>query len=238
MSQKFTLYDDLTILENLEFYCGVYCVRASIRQERIHWVLRNAGLLGQEKLITGKLPGGWKQRLAFGAAIMHEPEVLFLDEPTSGVDPLARREMWSLIRQLANNGTAILVTTHFLEEAEYCNKLGFMAAGELVTEGSPSKIKSEQPGQLYEIRFADLQTAYQFLRQKLDPWRVSVFADTLHIVLDNPEKDLVDLQESCTKNGLTIIESRPLPYSLEDTFISIIQRAQMHNALSKAGHAV
>ncbi len=234
MSQKFTLYDDLTILENLEFYCGVYCVSEDLKQDRIHWVLSNSGLIGQENLITGKLPGGWKQRLAFGSAIMHEPTVLFLDEPTSGVDPLARREMWNLIRQLAANGTAILVTTHFLEEAEYCNRLGFMAAGELVAEGSPSEIKGEQPGQLYEVRFADTQSAYDFLKQKMDSWRVSVFADAIHIVLDNPELEWPQLQNMCATNGLQIVGSRPLPYSLEDAFISIIQRAATNNQLKGA----
>ena len=227
MSQKFTLYDDLTILENLEFYCGVYCVPENLKRSRIDWVLANSGLLGQENLITGKLPGGWKQRLAFGSAIMHEPAVLFLDEPTSGVDPLARREMWNLIRQLAQNGTAILITTHFLEEAEYCNQLGFMAGGELVAEGSPSKIKGDQPGQLYEVRFADIQAAYKLLKQKMEPWRVSVFADAIHIVLDNPETEWPNLKELCLTNGLQIVDFRPLPYSLEDAFISIIQRAAL-----------
>ncbi len=229
MSQKFTLYDDLTLLENLQFYCGVYCVPEHLRKERINWVLRNAGLLGQEDLITGRLPGGWKQRLAFGAAVMHEPDVLFLDEPTSGVDPLARREMWGLIRQLAKHGTAILVTTHFLEEAEYCNQLGFMASGELVAEGSPTSIKAAQPGKLYELRFANPQNAYNFLKQKMEPWRVSIFADAIHVVLDNPEKDWPELQSACNQNGFTIVHSRPIPYSLEDAFISIIQRAAQNN---------
>ncbi len=121
--------------------------------------------------------------------------VLFLDEPTSGVDPLARREMWGLIRQLSAHGTAILVTTHFLEEAEYCNQLGFMAAGEVVAEGSPSSIKAAQPGQLYEIRFADIQAAYNFLKQKMEPWRVSIFADSIHLVLDAPDKELAAIAE-------------------------------------------
>ncbi|HMO21844.1 MAG TPA: AAA family ATPase, partial [Candidatus Melainabacteria bacterium] len=113
--------------------------------------LSSCGLLGQENLITGKLPGGWKQRLAFGACVMHEPDLLFLDEPTSGVDPLARRQLWKLIRELARQGTAVLVTTHFLEEAEHCHNLAFMVAGEVVAKGSPGRIKSEQPGRLVEL---------------------------------------------------------------------------------------
>ena len=144
MSQKFSLYDDLTIEENLEFFAGVYGVPESEREEKRRWVLAFSGLARQENQITGSLPGGWKQRVAFGAAIMHEPSVLFLDEPTSGVDPLARRAFWTMINRLADRGTAILVTTHYLEEAEQCNRLGLMVAGELVAQGTPSGIKSEQ----------------------------------------------------------------------------------------------
>ncbi|MBX9952734.1 MAG: ATP-binding cassette domain-containing protein [Candidatus Obscuribacterales bacterium] len=230
MSQKFTLYDDLTILENLEFYCGVYQVKDRLRDERINWVLANSGLKGQESMLTGRLPGGWKQRLAFGAAVMHQPEVLFLDEPTSGVDPLARREMWRMIREFACEGTAVLVTTHFLEEAEHCSQLGFMVAGELVAEGSPSGIKESQPGQLLEMRFSDVGAAYELLSNTLDSWRVSVFADSLHIVVDDPDTELSKII-SVTKNaGIEVVEARPLPFSLEDSFISIVKRASNGDA--------
>ncbi len=146
MSQKFSLYDDLPIDENLEFFAGVYGVPENEREEKIRWVLEFAGLEGKEHQLVGSLPGGWKQRVAFGAAIMHEPSVLFLDEPTSGVDPIARRAFWRLINRLADTGTAILVTTHYLEEAEQCNRLGLMVAGELVAEGAPTAIKSSQHG--------------------------------------------------------------------------------------------
>jgi ABC-2 type transport system ATP-binding protein len=121
MSQKFSLYDDLTINDNLDFFAGVYGVPIEHREEKKRWVLEFSGLSGRGGMITGKLPGGWKQRVAFGAAIMHEPSVLFLDEPTSGVDPLARRAFWRMINQLADRGVAVLVTTHYLEEAEQCN---------------------------------------------------------------------------------------------------------------------
>lgn len=225
MSQKFTLYDDLSIRENLEFYCGVYCVPDALRLERINWVLRNSDLLGQESLMAGKLPGGWKQRLSFGAAVMHQPEVLFLDEPTSGVDPLARREMWRSIREFARQGTAILVTTHFLEEAEYCNNLGFMVAGSLVAEGAPGQVKASQPGKLLEMRFADPQAAYLFLKQQIEPWRVSRFADSLHIVFDDPKAELPAFNAMLESNSLPIVSQRELGYSLEDAFISIVQRA-------------
>src|SRR4029434_6216330 len=120
--------------------------------ERKRWVLEFAGLEGQGQQLTGSLPGGWKQRVAFGAAIMHEPRVLFLDEPTSGVDPIARRAFWALINRLADEGTAILVTTHYLEEAEQCNRLGFMVAGALVAEGTPTGVKAAQGGRVLDIR--------------------------------------------------------------------------------------
>ena len=146
MSQKFSLYDDLTIQSNLDFFAGVYGVPDEERREKAHGCLSFSGLEGKQDQITGSLPGGWKQRVAFGAAIMHEPSVLFLDEPTSGVDPLARRAFWTMINRLADSGTAILVTTHYLEEAEQCNRLGLMVAGELVAEGSPSEHQSPADG--------------------------------------------------------------------------------------------
>ena len=126
MSQKFSLYDDLTIEENLDFFAGIYHVPEYERKEKKAWVLAFSGLEGKEQQLTGSLPGGWKQRVAFGSAIMHEPSVLFLDEPTSGVDPLARRAFWQMINKLADAGTAVLVTTHYLEEAEQCNRLGLV----------------------------------------------------------------------------------------------------------------
>ncbi|MGV2831482.1 ATP-binding cassette domain-containing protein [Myxosarcina sp. GI1(2024)] len=224
MSQKFTLYDDLTIRQNLEFYCGVYGVPRKLRREKIDWVLATCGLVGKENTVTGRLPGGWKQRVAFGASVMHEPEILFLDEPTSGVDPLARRQFWRLIRDFAQQGTAILVTTHYLEEAENCNRMGFMVAGEIVTQGSPSEIKAQQPGKLIEIMVSDTQTASNLLKILLESWRVSIFGDRLHLVLDNPELELSQIKQSLAEKQIDIYSQRAIPFSLEDAFISIVQR--------------
>jgi ABC-2 type transport system ATP-binding protein len=232
MSQKFTLYDDLTVVENLEFYCGVYGVPRSQRRRKIDWVLETCGLADQETMLTGRLPGGWKQRVAFGASVMHEPEILFLDEPTSGVDPLARRQFWRLIEDFARQGTAVLVTTHYLEEAEHCNFMGFMVAGEVVAEGSPSQIKTAQPGKLIEIVTNATQTASDLLKTQIEPWRVSIFGDRLHVVLDHPEQEIPQIQSLfqtySTNQGqsLTIDHLRPVPFSLEDCFIGIVQRAQ------------
>jgi ABC-2 type transport system ATP-binding protein len=145
MSQKFTLYDDLTIGENLDFYARLYGVPERVRQARKQWVLDSAELRGQERMLTAQLPGGWKQRVAFGCAVMHEPDLIFLDEPTSGVDPLARRAMWRAVNELADHGAAILVVTHYLEEAEQCARIGFMVAGEILLEGAPGEVKRNGP---------------------------------------------------------------------------------------------
>ena len=225
MSQKFTLYDDLTVLENLQFYCGVYDVPEDLKQPRIDWVIKTCGLSDQEKLITGQLPGGWKQRVSFAASIMHQPNILFLDEPTSGVDPLARRQLWKLIRDVAAKGTAVLVTTHFLEEAEFCQKLAFIGPGEIVAQGSPSEIKQSQPGQLIEMRTSNNRQTVNLLRAHFAPWRVSIFGDTVHLVLDQPDSEMVTVESILSQNSVQKLSTRHLPFSLEDAFIGIVQRA-------------
>jgi len=224
MSQKFTLYDDLTILQNLRFYCGVYGVPSKLRSEKIDWVLKTCALEGQENTLTGRLPGGWKQRVAFGASVMHEPEILFLDEPTSGVDPLARRQFWRLIRDFAQQGTAILVTTHYLEEAENCNRMGFMVAGEVVTQGSPTQIKAEQPGQLVEIKTNNVEATSNSLKDSFESWRVAIFGDRVHLVLDNVEENWSQVEQRLEEANLKIYSHRLIPFSLEDAFIGIVQR--------------
>lgn len=226
MSQKFTLYDDLTVIQNLEFYCGVYEVPRRSRRAKIDWVLATCGLVGQENMLTGRLPGGWKQRVAFGASVMHEPEVLFLDEPTSGVDPLARRQFWRLIEEFARQGTAVLVTTHYLEEAEHCNRMGFMVAGEVVTQGSPSQVKAEQPGSLLEVACSPTQTASDLLKTQYEPWRVSIFGDRLHVVLDHPEVEIPQMRSILQAAQINIHNIRSIPFSLEDAFIGVVSRAQ------------
>ncbi|PPJ61638.1 ATP-binding cassette domain-containing protein [Cuspidothrix issatschenkoi] len=226
MSQKFTLYDDLTILQNLEFYSGVYSVPRKLRREKIDWVISTCGLEGRENMLTGQLPGGWKQRVAFGASVMHEPDILFLDEPTSGVDPLARRQFWKLINDFARNGTAVLVTTHYLEEAEQCNRMSFMVAGEIAAEGSPSYIKASQPGKLIEIIVNQNQTASKLLKQQFDSWRVSIFANSLHIVLDKPETEIPQVIQILKSANFTVESLRPIAFSLEDAFIGIVQRTE------------
>jgi ABC-2 type transport system ATP-binding protein len=225
MSQKFSLYDDLTIDENLDFFAGVYQVPREIRPARKRWVLDFAGLEGKGGQLTGSLPGGWKQRVAFGAAIMHEPRVLFLDEPTSGVDPIARRAFWAMINQLADHGTAILVTTHYLEEAEQCNRLGFMVAGELVAEGTPSGVKAAQGGRVLEVRADDPLRAVAILKREMEPWRVSLFGDRFHVIVDgDAQAAMGELTARLAREGVRVLEARDDDYSLEDVFLAIVEK--------------
>jgi len=225
MSQKFSLYDDLTIDENLEFFAGVYRVPFDERAEKKRWVLSFSGLQGRGNLMTGSLPGGWKQRVAFGAAVMHEPSVLFLDEPTSGVDPLARRAFWKMINSFADRGMAILVTTHYLEEAEQCNRLGFMVAGELVAQGTPSGLKAQQRGHLLEIFTDAPQRANNLLKEEMDRWRVSLFGDRLHVIVDeDAAAGIRDVSARLERKGIQVSRAREQPYSLEDVFIAVVEQ--------------
>ena len=233
MSQKFSLYDDLTIRENLDFFAGVYGVPQQQREEKIRWVLSFSGLDGKQDQITGSLPGGWKQRVAFGAAIMHEPDILFLDEPTSGVDPLARRAFWTMINRLADTGAAILVTTHYLEEAEQCNRLGMMVAGELVAEGAPSEIKSRQSGHLLQFLVDQPQRAADLLKAGTESWRVSLFGERLHVITDEPPGTAIrQTTQQLEANGIHVLSAREDRFSLEDVFISIVEKARLQGKIA------
>ena len=145
MSQKFSLYGDLTVSENIELFAGLYGITGDVFEERRAWIITMAGIAGQERMLTADLPLGWKQRLALGCAVLHQPRILFLDEPTSGVDPIARRAFWDLIYELSRAGTTVLVSTHYMEEAEYCNRLILMNRGRMIAEGSPGELRA-RPG--------------------------------------------------------------------------------------------
>ncbi len=222
MSQKFALYDDLTIGENLDFYARLYGVDESVREERKKWVLETAELSGEAGMLTKSLPGGWKQRVAFGAAVMHEPEAIFLDEPTSGVDPLARRAMWRMINEFADRGAGIVVVTHYLEEAEQCNRLGFMVAGEIIAQGSPSEVKANMKGSLYEIEVDRPDLALATLKKKFGASRVSLFGDRLHVVTETDDQKR-EAMTALEQAGVHTVASKPVPFSLEDVFISLIE---------------
>ncbi|CUH96734.1 hypothetical protein P22_2824 [Propionispora sp. 2/2-37] len=165
MSQKFSLYDDLTVWENLTFYAGLYSLPEAVKQKRVYEMLDMAGLQERKNELTANLSGGWKQRLALGCSILHKPSILFLDEPTGGVDPKSRRLFWDIIYQLAVEGTTIMVTTHFMDEAEHCDRIGFIFEGNLIADDSPQRLKQAIPGLLLEIPAED---PMNFMRQLTD----------------------------------------------------------------------
>ncbi len=226
MSQKFSLYNDLSIEENLEFFAGVYGVPARNARKKSAGCSSFPGSRAEEQL-TGSLPQGWKQRVAFGSAIMHEPSVLFLDEPTSGVDPLARRSFWKMINRLADAGTAILVTTHYLEEAEQCNRLGLMVAGELVAEGTPTAIKSGagRPADgIYHRPAATRAGPFEERRGALGNFAIRR-PTARHLQRDRAtgERFYRDKLEAA---GIKVISAKPGRFSLEDVFISVVEKAR------------
>ena len=223
MSQKFTLYDNLTVKENLEFYAGIYEIPFELRQRQIDWVVDACDLSEVKNSLVKKLPLGWKQRIAFGAAVMHDPEIIFLDEPTAGVDPLARRQLWKLIRDFAANGAVILVTTHYLDEAEFCNRMAFMASSQIVAQGTPQELKALPSGELFEIRTDDAQAGFQSLTEAIDHWRVSIFGSNLHVLLDDSKAELENVKSILESQDISIESIRPIPFSLEDAFIDVVQ---------------
>lgn len=235
MSQKFTLYDNLTVTENLEFYAGIYEIPLDLRQRQIDWVVEACDLEEIKDSLVKNLPLGWKQRIAFGAAVMHEPEIIFLDEPTAGVDPLARRQLWKLIREFAANGAVILVTTHYLDEAEFCNRMAFMASSKIVAQGSPQELKAAPDGELFEVKTADTQRAFQVLSEELEHWRVSIFGSDLHVLLDDSKSELEHVKSILNSSGCEVVSIRPIAFSLEDAFIDVVQHKGKRSKLSEGG---
>lgn len=227
MSQKFSLYDDLTVRENLNFYAGIYEIPLKLRKQQIEWAIKACNLQSIENSIVKSLPLGWKQRIAFGAAVMHDPKIIFLDEPTAGVDPLARRQLWTLIRDFAANGAAILVTTHYLDEAEFCNRLAFMADSRVIASGTPSEIKADHKGKLFEVNPRDTQNAFRTLSEALDHWRVAIFGSSLHVLLDD-ENDTEHVKSILNSAGEKP-ELRSIDFTLEDAFIDVVQRSHRAN---------
>ena len=224
MSQKFSLYGDLTCRENLRFFAGMYRVPRQEREERTHFAITMAGLEGREDMLVRTLAGGWKQRLALGCAILHRPPVLFLDEPTSGVEPQARRRFWDLIHTLAAGGVTILVSTHYMDEAEYCNRITMIDAGRLVAIGSPSELRQQGlGGQLFEIVCAPLGAALAALRQAPGVVEVDIFGDKLHVLV-REQAVAQTLRPFLTEKGMMADPPRSIAPSLEDVFVQIVSR--------------
>jgi len=227
MSQKFSLYDDLTVSENLDFYGGVYGVRGARLRKRKAVILEMAGLIGRERTITRNLSGGWKQRLALGAALLHEPEMLFLDEPTAGVDPLSRRAFWDLLYELAASGATMLVTTHYMDEAEHCQTLAFIQRGRLVASGSPQEIKETQMhGQVLEVTCDQPEMAVIALRSRsagvFD--EVALYGALVHVISADAAAQQDAVAQTLAAAGVQVTAITAITPSLEDVFIASARR--------------
>ncbi len=223
MSQRFSLYEDLTVEENLRFFAGIYDVRGRQRDARIAWALSMAGLAGREHLKTAELAGGWRQRLALGCAILHEPPILFLDEPTSGVDPASRRNFWEMIGDLAQSGITVFVTTHFMDEAEHCDELALIHGGRVVATGSPSALKRQHVTQaLLELHCSDLMAAYAALRSQPAIASVALFGNALHVLAHDEDEARRAIRDRSDAHGITVTRVERIEPSLEDAFAAII----------------
>ncbi|MBI3945915.1 MAG: ABC transporter ATP-binding protein, partial [Armatimonadetes bacterium] len=229
MSQRFSLYDDLTVAENVRFYAGVYQVPRARRSERLDWVLRMAGLVEQRNRLTGTLSVGWKQRLALGCALVHEPEVLFLDEPTSGVDPVSRRSFWDLIAELAEQGVTVMVTTHVMDEVEHCHRAILIYRGRRIALGTPAELKAGIPGALYEVRVAPALPALDALAQVEGVEDAALFGTALH-VRTRAAVAPGFLEEALARAGFPGARAAPAEVTLEDVFVSLIAGADRTEA--------
>ncbi len=224
MSQRFSLYEDLTVAENLRFFADVYDVRGPKREARVTWALEMAGLQGRRDALTSELAGGWRQRLALGCAVLHEPPILFLDEPTSGVDPASRRNFWTLIGDLALHGITVFVTTHFMDEAEHCDELALIYGGRLVASGSPSALKHSHASRaLLEVSCSDLMAAYDVLREDPAIAAVALFGNTLHVTTDDEPAARTAIAAHLAARGVTLQRLERIEPSLEDAFVAIIE---------------
>ena len=220
MSQRFSLYYDLTVSENLDFFGRTYGVRGERLRQRKEFVLEMAGLKGRERELTRNLSGGWKQRLALGAAILHEPEMLFLDEPTAGVDPISRRAFWDLLYELADAGTTILVTTHYMDEAEHCHRLAFIHRGRIIAQGTPEEIKRQMPGQVLEIDSEAPDEAVKLLRASGAFNEVALYGTLVHAIGPDAGARAGEVREMLENAGVRVYAVNHIPPSLEDVFIA------------------
>jgi len=227
MSQKFSLYDDLSVEENIEFFGGVYGVSPETLPQRRDYVLRMASLEDKRTVTTRELPGGLKQRLALGCAILHEPPILFLDEPTSGVDPVARRNFWDLIYQLSEAGHTIFVTTHYMDEAEYCHRVALMYAGRVIALGSPTELK-QAFGQhhLLMLETSNLLGAMRALQGRKGIVDVAVFGSGLHVKVDDEARAIEEIRPALAAAGIKVDGLDPIPPSMEDVFVGLIEEQE------------
>lgn len=228
MSQRFTLYQDLTVDENLTFYGRAYGLEKERLLARKAAIVQMAGLLGRERTLTRDLAGGWKQRLALGCAIIHEPDLLFLDEPTAGVDPVSRRAFWDLLYGLSAGGTTVFVTTHYMDEAEHCHRLAFIQNGRIVALGSPSQVKQTvMRGQVLEIECDSPDQALQILREAADLDEVALYGANIHVVAEDVSGRIAEIEQALVKEGISVRSAAVVAPSLEDVFISTVRTGQI-----------
>jgi ABC-2 type transport system ATP-binding protein len=222
MSQKFSLYNDLKVIENLRLFAGLYNVPSHQVEERIAWALEMANLKGQEKLMVGTLPGGWKQRLALGCAVLHKPPIIFLDEPTSGVDPVSRRTFWDLIYHMAAEGVTVFVTTHYMEEAEYCNRLALIFRGKMVALGTPRELKQKfMKGDLLLVQCDPLGRAVEVLQDAPAVIDAAVFGSALHLVVNHAATAIPEIRTYLEEKNVSVQNIEKIRPSLEDVFVSL-----------------
>ncbi|MBT0654555.1 ABC transporter ATP-binding protein [Geomobilimonas luticola] len=231
MSQKFSLYEDLTVEENIDFYSGIYRIPAIKKRERKEWVIEMAGLREHRSSRTAILSGGWKQRLALGCAILHEPPIIFLDEPTSGVDPISRRNFWDLIYHLAGQGVTVFVTTHYMDEAEYCDRLGLIYRGELIALGTPEELKTHQMTEEIVELFCDHPQDAMGLIEELPGVRhAALFGRGLHVVVERAAAAVPAIERKLADAGYTAVQPERIIPSLEDVFVSLIEARDRQEA--------
>ena len=224
MSQLFSLYGDLTVEENIAFFAGLYGVAGERLDARRTWVLRMAGLEDQRRQLTAELSLGWKQRLALGCAVLHEPPILFLDEPTSGVDPVSRRNFWELIYSLADAGTTVLVSTHYMEEAEYCHRLALMNRGKLIALDTPQNVKGLMREPLLEVTTPQGPAVAEALQGQPGILEAAMFGRAVHCAVEDARAAAATLPALLAAKGLTVERIEPIPPSLEDVFVTLVRR--------------
>jgi ABC-2 type transport system ATP-binding protein len=222
MSQKFSLYDDLTVEENIDFFGGIYNVPREKRKERKEWALDMAGIGEQRRSLVRTLAGGFKQRLALGCAILHEPPIIFLDEPTSGVDPISRRNFWNLIDGMSEAGTTVFVTTHYMDEADYCDRLALIYRGRIIAEGTPTQLRREyMKRDVLELETDATVEAMDVLSKKgID---AAIFGSTLHVTVKKAESDMQPIVTLLEQSGVAVKRSEKIAPSLEDVFVALIE---------------
>jgi len=230
MSQKFSLYDDLKVEENIDFFSGIYQIAPERQKARKEWVLEMAGLVDRRDTRTGLLPGGVKQRLALGCAVLHEPDILFLDEPTSGVDPENRRQFWDLINETSEQGVTVFVTTHYMDEAEYCNRIGLIYRGKLIALGTPERLKKEQMQDcLLEVICDRPHDALEILETHPAVQDGALFGNGLHLMVKDPAACAGPLRAFLQEKGFTVTRAERIVPSLEDVFVSLIEENDRMN---------